>query len=508
MTPWVLSKDPDEEDDGLSGLDYVKNTLPSATCTYNRGGYCGDGIVQHYYETGLEDGKTIYTGTYNTRNPGITGDDPIYSGKTGPENLMIEECDPLNFTIPGDLKNTNSTYTYSCTSDCKLKKEPIHPTISLIGGYCGDNYVQTNKTLEGGIFRITSIDQAVYETKLSSERASYNLEKCDPDGFRTPNKNAHKDTLNQYSCTSSCTFSGGYCGDGIIQYQWKKIDGIFQTTPESQTSYTGLNDVSSGWTQLEICDPLNYHKPTPAESKSNWQYQCTGDCGFIGGYCGDGILQTSHGEKCDPNQEVFVNNLAGDISPTTYEGTSVGKQCKDDCSGCKTGYVLEGGKCIPPDMGYIAHPNGVSPAISCNTTKDDNLLTIEQYDSRADNDPITFSEFLAPNTSCPNCVYTPWSTEICIYTNQWQKTRSATNLSSSIYCLETQDIYGSCSYCSNPSGGCGGLCEETKCACGIGACSWICGSSWSTGGWFSCGACCSCWKYVPCSTCDSKYNCP
>ncbi|NCD07269.1 MAG: hypothetical protein EOL97_14240, partial [Spirochaetia bacterium] len=31
MTPWVLSKEPDEEDDGLSGLDYVKNILPSAT---------------------------------------------------------------------------------------------------------------------------------------------------------------------------------------------------------------------------------------------------------------------------------------------------------------------------------------------------------------------------------------------------------------------------------------------------------------------------------------------
>jgi len=66
VTPWVVDKKQEENDGSISGIEYIKNILPSATCTYTSGGYCGDGIVQHYYNnidvinSGTENEKNVY----------------------------------------------------------------------------------------------------------------------------------------------------------------------------------------------------------------------------------------------------------------------------------------------------------------------------------------------------------------------------------------------------------------------------------------------------------------
>jgi hypothetical protein len=90
-----------------------------------------------------------------------------------------------------------------------------------------------------------------------------------------------------------------------------------------------------------------------------------------------------------------------------------------------------------------------SAAIKCDTEKDDNLATIEQYDPRADNDSTTYDEFLAPNTTCDNCVYTSWEPPVCTYKNIWQETRSVTHKKTAEYCGETIRTYGTCNYCAS-----------------------------------------------------------
>ncbi|MCF7795984.1 C-type lectin domain-containing protein, partial [Patescibacteria group bacterium] len=429
--------DMEEGDDGISGIEYIRNKYPldedrEATCTYTTGGYCGDGIVQHYYITTTKDDKTIYTGTVNTMNPGIDGyDDNPYIGKTGPDNLIIEECDPLNFTIPANLKNASSTYTYSCTSDCKLKAKPsgsgANP--SDVGGYCGDGYIEY-QWKNDGIAEVRFELQSDYDGKTNPASEWNQLEICDPLDYETYSKPSPSESnLNwQYECTDSCTFSGGYCGDENVQSDYG-----------------------------EECDYLHYNEPSPSNSSLNSQYECTANCGFTGGYCGDGIVQDGnngtkdHSEKCDPNQEVFVQNYGGTniISPS---GEKI-EGCKDNCSGCKSGYYLnDDGKCVPPNKGYMA--DGINQ-IRCTPSSDEENIE-GQYDPRS-----VDGNFYLPNDKCLNCKYTEWEdVDKCSEEGYWELTRvvdpseydedTYDYLVNNYVCLDINGLYMNfkCDYCN------------------------------------------------------------
>lgn len=122
-------------------------------------------------------------------------------------------------------------------------------------------------------------------------------------------------------------------------------------------------------------------------------------------------------------------------------------------------------------MGYAAPLDGISPAIKCNTTSDENVLTIEQYDPRADNDKNSFSEFLAPNSGCPQCEYTSWGQKTCTRSfnpetsnieDVWHQNRGVTHKETAEYCQETDKAYGSCDYCGNPEKICYLVTERKK----------------------------------------------
>ncbi|MFH1098984.1 MAG: IPT/TIG domain-containing protein [Candidatus Uhrbacteria bacterium] len=85
----------------------------------------------------------------------------------------------------------------------------------------------------------------------------------------------------RYTCSSSCTWSGGYCGNNLLEPAFgEQCDG---TGPSSNVA------------------------TTPSESSSTKFYACTSltdptPCKRTGGYCGDGVIQTSSGEQCDGDQ--------------------------------------------------------------------------------------------------------------------------------------------------------------------------------------------------------------
>lgn len=98
-------------------------------------------------------------------------------------------------------------------------------------------------------------------------------EDCDGmDGTATP---ADSSQFKQYSCSDSCVFKGGWCGDNILQ--------------------NGEN----GTVDQEKCDGNAGIAASPADSSKDKQYGCNSvSCVPEGGYCGDGNTDSSY-EECD-----------------------------------------------------------------------------------------------------------------------------------------------------------------------------------------------------------------
>ena len=95
----------------------------------------------------------------------------------------------------------------------------------------------------------------------------------------------------------------------------------------SAAGYCGDNTTQS---PQEICDTGGV--TTYAQDKDQ---SCSQTCTAFGPYCGDGIVQSTHGEDCDDG-----NKLDGDSCPATcqypkycdYESTEKACSTDDDCS--------------------------------------------------------------------------------------------------------------------------------------------------------------------------------
>jgi cysteine-rich repeat protein len=88
----------------------------------------------------------------------------------------------------------------------------------------------------------------------------------------------------QYACAEECIYTGGYCGDNLLQLM--------------------INDELR-----EQCDGLRGIATNPGESSTFKKYECDmiiNKCQFRAesGYCGDGFLQSEFGEVCDDGNRV------------------------------------------------------------------------------------------------------------------------------------------------------------------------------------------------------------
>ncbi|MEI6627151.1 MAG: hypothetical protein WCL61_01010, partial [bacterium] len=269
--------------------DYSSSTN-SLNCHYT---YCGDGITQKQ----------------NGRRLG------------GLNNAGMEQCDqtPSGYGSGDYGLGSSSTNQYFCDKCVQT------------GGFCGDGDWQTKG----------------------------NLEACDNSAPLGANTNGialatnQSNETHQYSCTninsqaivnvqgklSGCQNTGGYCGDGTIQYcasaTQQEINGIKQPLTvyainntinpnlynidvinQCYTNPNGfeVNSLKPGLKKLETCDYRNWNVQTQFSNVNN-QYGCANDCQQQDGFCGDGAWQDRY-EGCEP---LVINGNIIKASSTIYE---------------------------------------------------------------------------------------------------------------------------------------------------------------------------------------------
>ena len=234
------------------GADHC--TLCSTGCTEFEGTphVCGDGTLDEPNEEcdrGLPNGQTecqygehectLCSGTCKNISGATSycGD-----GRTDTENGEI--CD--NGT------GVNGTYSLSgtCNTDCRGRGE---------GGYCGDG----NTDSEHG-------------------------ETCDDGSLNGTYEH----------CNSTCSGTGSFCGDGIVNGNEACDDGAnngnygyCNGTCTAKAAYCGDGSIDSEYG--EVCDDGNLNGTYSASGTCNTDCHGTG----AGGYCGDG--NRTNGEQCD-----------------------------------------------------------------------------------------------------------------------------------------------------------------------------------------------------------------
>jgi formylglycine-generating enzyme required for sulfatase activity len=366
--------DPGEDCDGTVGeatcgtLGYY-NVLGELGCRPNCtwdlsycGGRCGDGDTDA--AEGEEcDGTDLngqscqslgYTGGTLACGAGCRYDTGGCAGRCG--NGTIDEgevCDGGN--LAGQTCQTQGYHggELVCAVDC--------------GGYNVDNCVAVGRCGDGVL-------QATYGE--ACEGANLAQETCQSQGH-------YPGTLacDPFTCQFDFAGCGGSCGDGILQIDHGEAcdldelggatcvgeglhDGTLACGGDCQLVTSGCGGrCGDGMVQSssgEVCDGAELDGET-CESQSRYPGTLTCDpatCRFVlttcGGFCGDGVLQSAHGEACDQN----AFGGATCASQGFYEGMiSCGSDCRlvtTACSEyCGDGIVQveHGEECEGADLG-------------------------------------------------------------------------------------------------------------------------------------------------------------
>ena len=260
-----------------------------------------------------------------------------------------EDCEG-DLGVAANAHDSSPNKQYSCNQYCKFT-----------GGWCGDNIIQNGQNF------------------------TVNREQCDGNnGIATKTNDSGPNR--QYACHESispnaCTFTGGYCGDHIIQTSANtQINEdcdrpIDSPNPDPSSTYNGIQryqcgqpgtvnacKFTGGWCgdavvdydYGETCEGSTYTVPTPANSSSTKQYACSATtCQVTDGWCGDGQIKDGI-ENCDcaDNQKdcAWAGNSVNPDPSATSSPTNPHrcKNCLQTGGYCGDGIVQEQSeKCDP-----------------------------------------------------------------------------------------------------------------------------------------------------------------
>ncbi len=260
---------------------------------------CGDGLVGAPVEAcdGMAFGgdsceaRGFYTGILTCSSDCTTIDDSLCSSFCGDGVADIaygEACDGTDFAGDSCIERGFYTGSLVCSTDCMT----IDGT--SCASFCGDGILDSN---HGEECDGTHLDD----------------ETCGSLGY-------HGGSL---ACDGNCYFdrsdcmAAGRCGDGVVQSEHESCDG---------------SDLDG-----ETCLTLGYYGGT---------LTCNLLCGFnliscmAAGRCGDGVVQTTHGETCDGE------NMNGTTCQTLGFGPgplTCTDSCTIDSSGCSSATDVSAG---------------------------------------------------------------------------------------------------------------------------------------------------------------------
>lgn len=250
---------------------------------------CGDGVWTSGREacdaSASPNGLAIWdcpnNGNVRCTSCGIVCDNggTPYIGRCGDGTVQVPElCDYGRYPAQTPATADNNPWRYTCSLGCDFTGQP----------YCGDSILQQGNGELCDNYLLASTTPA-----QSSPTRQY---QC-----RMTN-----DIATNPSYTRCTPTIGGYCGDGIVQ------DGTAGT-------------IAAG----EKCDPLGYVVDDTNPSSVTHQYICTTACQTTGGYCGDGIYNSSK-EECDASAG-SPNGLNG-WGCTLGGNLSCNNLCKRTCN--------------------------------------------------------------------------------------------------------------------------------------------------------------------------------
>jgi hypothetical protein len=177
----------------------------------------------------------------------------------------------------------------------------------------------------------------------------------------------------QYSCNQYCRFTGGWCGDNIIQNgqnftvnreQCDGSNGVATKTNDSSPNrqyacheptnpnactltggYCGDHIVQTN-TNIQVnedCDrSTDSPNPDPGSTYNGIKrYQCgqpgtVNACKFTGGYCGDSVVDYGYGETCEESTYVAPTTAN---SSSTKQYACLGTTCQVTGGWCGDGYI-------------------------------------------------------------------------------------------------------------------------------------------------------------------------
>jgi fibronectin type 3 domain-containing protein len=274
-----------------NGTVSCNNTSCNAVCADGLpAAKCGDGVLTSGREacdaSASPNGLAIWdcpnNGNVRCTSCGIVcdNDETPYIGRCGDGTVQApgELCDYANYPAQTPATADNNPWRYTCSLGCNFTAQP----------YCGDGILQQGNGELCDNYLLASTTPAQSSLEKQYQCRMTNDVVTNPDYTR---------------CTPTI---GGYCGDGIVQ------DGTAGT-------------IAAG----EKCDPLGYVVDDTNPSSVTHQYVCTTACQTTGGYCGDGVYNSTK-EECDASAGT-PNGLSG-WSCTLDGNVSCNNLCKRTCN--------------------------------------------------------------------------------------------------------------------------------------------------------------------------------
>ena len=260
---------------------------------------CGDGITQSEYGEQCDSGDA--NGTTNQCKYGLENCElcnSVCQKFTGQTSFCGDETvDADNEEICDDGKNLNGTYGY-CNSDCKGHTKCGDKRIQRKN--CGTLTLCSDTVTENCCEVVEDLEKDEECDEGTEVNGTYNhcrsdcsgIAECGDGILQEPDEKCDNGFANgtYENCKEDCSEITGYCGDGHLQ-------------KESCGGAAGCDEISGA---NEQCDYGAANGITACEYNEQSCYVCTNGCEQIKGttsYCGDGEIDTEHGELCDDGED-------------------------------------------------------------------------------------------------------------------------------------------------------------------------------------------------------------